>query len=73
MLLDLRVYKIAQLAVKDLPEADKRFEQAIKLLSPYRRYKTVSDAIYELQKQKHIASKQLETAKKSVNNKGQVG
>jgi hypothetical protein len=73
MLLDLRVFKIAKIAVKDLPEADKKFADAIALLTPYRKYKAVSDAIYELNRQKYILGRQLEVAKKTLNNKGQVG
>lgn len=72
MLLDLRLFKVAQIATKDLPEAIKRMEQSMKLLEPYRRYKAVALSLQGLEIQHQELKLQLTKCKKIVEERGQL-
>lgn len=72
MLLDLRLFKLARIVVKDLPVAIDRMNKSIKLLEPYQRYRAVGECLYVLHEQKQGLEMELAAYTKLLKNRGKI-
>lgn len=72
MLLDLRIYKLAKSASKDMPEAIKALDKAAKQLSPHAKYRAVANAVSAILQQKAYLQQQLKLANDTVTKKARV-
>lgn len=72
MLLDLRIYKLAKSASKDMPEAIKVLDKAARMLAPYGKYRTVANAVASILTNKATLQQQLTIAKDTISKKARV-
>ena len=73
MLLDLRLYKLAKIFVKDLPEIIKRIDTSLAALEPFQRYKPVALCLIILRAQKGVLQFELGNYSKLLKEKGNIG
>lgn len=73
MLSDLKIYKLAKDAAKDMPGAIAAVEKSLVSLMPYRRFRAVAQAMAALLQHKATLQHQLNVAKDTIQKKARLG